>query len=396
MTRLTTRTLRGPLRWFVPALAVVGTGLISALCISLMTAGWVSAIERGTAAQLGVFIAVQVLGVTVAKFGLDSFVFAKASADPSIYLFDLRPSLGALVAPATLVVAGVAFVASGEVAQGSVFLASVLTDAYSAIRIAELTARRRFVLVAIGNLAKYPLYFILVFAGAAIMVPTYESLLYLFAIVSVFRSGVLALLTRASPLETLPAFGAGLLAVQQALNYLLFRIDQVGVPLLSSAVSDLRGDSLSEFVFLVKFAEISSYFATAVGSLVFPSLLLRWGSAHPHRRIERLLANVLLWLLLQGLLLAYVWILWPGEPPGAYLLPIGVAAALSLEVNFRTFHWLRENRLVELVSALGSSVVIGLGIAVLAMGTESMLLVYWIVPAQMVTFLAFRRSRRSV
>jgi len=374
-------------RWALPLITVIGTGLVGAVCIALMTSGKVSFINADAVARFAIFIAFQVLGLTLVKAGLDSYVFAQASTRSIDKLYNLQQVFRTNIFRVWVVFSiGGYFVLEGWLS-AVVCSFSVLCDVYAAVRIAEFTARSQFRIVAVANLTKYPLYFLLLFIAGAFLAIGYDDLLYLFLFVSFFRFLLLFAISTRFSLQLLPIYSFGLLGAQQVFNYLLFRLDQVSISFLSRSMPELDATGLSNFVFLTKYPELVSYFAAALGSIVFPTLLIRWGHNYRDSRRERWFINIGL-IILSGLgLLIYVETLHDELDIGFSFLPLVLAACLSFEVNFATFRMLADNSFKRLLTGLGMGVLFGIIFAAYAENTQSIKIIYWIVPAQMMIFL---------
>lgn len=374
-------------RWALPLISVIGTGLVGAVCIALMTSGKVSFVSADAAARLAIFIAFQVLGITLVKAGLDSYVFARAASEQAGALYNLRPVFRTTIFRVWIVFSiGSYFVL--ETWLGAVICSvSVLCDVYAAVRTAEFTARKQFRIVAVANLAKYPLYFLLLFIVGPFLTIGYDDLLYLFLFISLLRSLFLFAISARFTFQSVPAYSFGLLGVQQVFNYLLFRLDQVSIPFLSSSMPALDSTGLSNFIFLTKYPELVSYFAAALGSIVFPKLLVHWGSNYCGSRRERWLINIGLIVLCGFGLLIYVMAIQGGLDISFVFLPLVLAACLSFEVNFATFRMLAENSFRRLLIGSGMGVLFGVVVAAFAENTQSITMIYWIVPVQMAIFL---------
>jgi hypothetical protein len=374
-------------RWVLPLISVIGTGLVGAICIALMTSGKVSFVSADAAARLAIFIAFQVLGVTLVKAGLDSYVFARAATEQAGALYNLRSVFRTTLLRAWIVFSIGSYFVLGSWLGAVICSVSVLCDVYAAVRTAEFTARKHFRIVALANMAKYPLYFLLLFIVGPFLAIGYNDLLYLFLFVSLLRSLVLFVISARFTLELVPAYSFGLLGAQQVFNYLLFRLDQVSIPFLSRSIPTLDATSLSNFVFLTKYPELVSYFAAALGSIVFPKLMVHWGSNCDDYRRERWLTNIGLFFLCGFGLLFYVMALHGGLDIVFVFLPLVLAACLSFEVNFLTFRMLATNSFRHLLIGLVVGVFFGMITGIFAGVTQSVILIYWIVPVQLFIFL---------
>lgn len=361
--------------------------MLGAVCIAFMTAGKVSFVSADASASLAIFIALQMLGVTIVKAGLDSYVFAQASTQQKNDLYNFRPVFSKVLVYFWIAISIASYFYIGSWLGIVIYSASVICDSYSAVRTSEFTARRQFHIVAASNMLKYPLYFLILFSIGSFIVIEYEDLLYLFVFTSLVRSFFLLSISRKFSFQSLPSFSFGILGAQQVLNYLLFRLDQVGIPLLSGSISTLDSKSINDFVFLIKYPELVSYFAAASGSIVFPRLLDRWHSTKIDITRERLLINFGLFFVCGIGLIIYLLVL-QRDPYGFYVyLPLVLAACLSFEVNFITFKLLSSNSFARLLICLLIGFLFGIIFLFLTKITQIFLLTYWIVPIQMIVFL---------
>jgi hypothetical protein len=81
-------------------------------------------------------------GVTVAKFGLDIFIYAAVTRS-DVILFDLAPFVSRFTIPAAVIIAGLSVTTFGFVNSVGCFLGIVL-ESVSIILIAEKTARSEY------------------------------------------------------------------------------------------------------------------------------------------------------------------------------------------------------------------------------------------------------------
>lgn len=373
--------------WALPLISVIGTGLVGAVCIALMTSGKVSFVTADAAASLAIFIAFQVLGITLVKAGLDSYIFARAATAQAVELYNLSHAFRPKIFGVWIAFSISSYFVMDGWLSAVICSVAVLCDVYAAVRIAEYTARKHFRIVTVANLAKYPLYFFLLFIIGSTVTIGYDDLLYLLLLVSLFRFLVLLAISSRFTFLSLPSYSFGLLGVQQVFNYLLFRLDQVSIPFISKSMPALDSTGLSNFVFLSKYPELVSYFAAAMGSIVFPKLLVRWDSSYLDSKRERYFINIGLFILCGCGLLIYIMLLQSSLDIGFAFLPLVLAACLSFEVNFTTFRMLAANSFRRLLTGLGMGVLLGVIAAAFAGSTQSIEIIYWIVPVQMIMFL---------
>ncbi|NMG73934.1 hypothetical protein [Aromatoleum diolicum] len=376
-------------KWTLPLISIVGTGIVGAVCLALMTAGKFEFVAPESAANLAIFIVFQTLGVTVVKAGLDSYVFARASSDLENAPYAMAPVFKKYVLPVWLLFA----LASYSILESPIVVCicvfSTLIDVYSAVRVAEFTARKSFNTVAIANLSKYPLYFILLFIAGRFVNINYYDLLYLYLFISLVRFAVVFAASRATVFSAIPNYNFGLLGVQQVFNYLLFRLDQVSIPAIRNMIPGLDPNGLSQFVFYLKFPELVSYCVTAFGSVFFPILVTRFGANSISWRGERLVGNAAIFLACAFGLLSYVTVFRSDGISLFVFVPLVFAAFLSFEVNFITFKLLAVGDFRRLLIGMGGAIVCGVALIGVAVLLQSVNFLYWIVPLQMLVYMTF-------
>lgn len=375
-------------KWLLPLLALVGTSMLGGVFISLMTAGKFDYISSTAGANLGIFLSFQMLGVTVAKAGVDSFVLSKASLDRAGGIYKLNDVFVTKLIYLWLAFCLVAFFILKNKFELLACAVTILFDVYSAIRIAEFSAREKYNVVTFGNISKYPLFFFLAFATSSFKEVGFNDLLLIFVLVSFIRWFMLYKISSSCDYTSLPIISIGLLSIQQVLNYLLFRMDQVSIPILANFIKIDSGD-LNKFVFFTKYPELVSYFATASGALLFPRFQTRWLNQPTNAKIEIWAIRFFLLCLCAIGLIVYN-MLFINESVDAYIFfALVCAAALNFEVNYCTFALVGRDCLKPLVLVLLCAVFAGAVFISLIGYANSLSLIYWGVPLQMFIFIIF-------
>jgi hypothetical protein len=385
------KNIRG---WLIPIISVVGTGLVGAFALALMAAGKFAFVSSEDASRLGIFISYQVLGLTIVKGGVDGLVFAQASTGPCDMLYNLRPIFWRKILPLWLGFTALSYFVLAELYPLMICSIVVLCDVYSAIRTSEFTAKKKFSIVSASNLTKYPLYFVSLFALGAFCRVEYIDLLNLFLIVSVLRLMMLYILSKQYSFQSAPIYSLGVLGVQQVLNYLLFRLDQVSIPLISRSISGFQDEGLIDFVFLVKYPEMASLLSTALGAIVFPKLLALREGKKDNKPINYVYFNLALFFLMTFGLLLYEVLFNKALCSWVIFVPLAIAATLCFEVNYITFLLLAKSQFKDLIIGLSVAVLAGVFMASISAAIDSYDLVYWIVPVQMIAFIGiFNKSK---
>jgi len=375
----------GVRRYALPAAALLGSGALSTLCLVLLTSNRLRVISAGDSIFVTLFVQWQMLGLTIAKVGIDSVVFAVLAGTSG-----LRPELHQVwtrvVLPLSLAF-GLASLYSFGVAGAIVCALSAAIDSWSAAQVAWRGARQEFRRVVMANLLNYPLFFGSLFAFSAAGWPGKATILGCFLASSIARGAYLRLL----PVEGTPARISVTYEVgaQQGLNFLLFRGDQMFLGAVGISLFVGSQLEIGQLLFLARFPEIASSVAVALGALFIPALfvdtpgsirtvLARW-------RITALRAVLCLVALLAsyGLFLLF----WKGPPLAAAMLPPFVLAALMVvPANAMTYSMLRGGYTRSLVRNLLLSLSLGGGCLALATHAGSVVLLAWSVPVQMTAF----------
>jgi hypothetical protein len=183
-----------------------------------------------------------------------------------------------------------------------------------------------------------------------------------------------------------------LLGLQQCLNYLLFRVDQIFLSLAQNIpVMDSEPPlTLADYLLHSKIYEAACAVTMLACMVSQPrtKLSTMGFQLKPNPQFLGGLEVCLMLTSLGALLLGWF------ERSGSILLPFAIAAALSLPVNRRTLQALRNDGIGQLIMALSVSLAVGfLGAVFLPRPIELSRLAY-IVPVQMLAFLCMFGSTK--
>jgi len=368
---------------------LLGSGVIAAGGLTLVASHRSPALSGELAVFILLFVQWETFGLLLAKVGLDQLVFAAVTANPRLHLrlartFKLRvlpiASLFGLVCLlwfpplASLALAG-----------------SVALDVYSLAVLAELNARKLHSAAAIGNLLNYPVFLGLLFAAAAVGKPSVLLVAAAFTASSAFRAAFLCWRRRRpAQAEDAEPSSAGVLIAQPIFNHLLFRIDQLILPVATAALG-FAAAGAARYLFLAKFPELVAGVISTAGMVVLPDLLLATGQESSVRaQLGTGLRVILLLASLPGLAVcaAIYLAVWGGPEriPFAWGLPFFLQALFILPANLLTYSMVVAGALAALLRNLLTGLLAGsIVLALAALGGQWALLSL-VVPVQLAVY----------
>lgn len=374
-------------------MAVLGaSGLASAAALLWLASNRIPGIAPDIAAALLLAIQWHLVGLTLAKFGIDYAVFAIVSRNPAVS-FRVRDALAFPVVPLTLSFAAASAVLLPPV-PAALVASAVFFDTLSTVQSAELNARRRFAESAFGNLLNYPVFVLAWAAFASAGSTTLVEGLGLFLATRVLRYAWVA--WRASRgLSAATGFEIsvkGWVGLQGALNLLVFRFDQVLLAILFFAGAGWleANPGMGVFLFLSRFPEFATGILVLAGTVLFPKRYLMPGSFSAAVPVVRLYLALGLAVGLAGAAaLALGGTLYAGSTPDArWWLPFAVQIALILPANLVTYSMQSGGYLPGLLRNYGLGIAAGALVAAVAVSQQSLVALAWAVPAQLAVFLA--------
>jgi len=373
------------------ALLLLIPGGVTAIGLFAMSASLVPGLERGVAAEFLLFLPWQMLGLTVAKFGADSWILANGSKWTGGSL-PLQSFLFSRIAPAATII-GLLMLIRLPAFAAAVGALSILFDAVALVLSSELSAQGRVRRAAASHFLRYPLLFTMVtLAGWGGRLD--ECFLYgAFVVSSASRLGYLLIARSDVMASGVRTPNTGALAAQQVLNYGLFKNDQLAFSLIPVEMHAVR----QMLIYVVRFPELVSALIVAVGPVVYPAL---------RREDKRVHGKSRSWLVWPLTLVAccfggYVFgAIAPSDihVPWYAVLAVAVHASLVLPVNLNTYKCFSEQKERELLTSLliaNAGGVLFLASILLLMADYSAMFL-WVVPLQQVIFLrAIKRSHRD-
>lgn len=388
MTLSAARDVRGDIRRSLTGFAsLLGSSVISAIGFVVIASRRWAVFDTELAVFIILFVQWQTLGLTIAKTGIEQVVFAVVTGDDSRY-FDPRDYLFRTAMPLALlfsIAVGVVFTPWTAL----VAFATIVLDTYSLIVMADLNARKRFGITALSNLLNYPLFFVAIFGINCFRPLDRTSVLAVFLLSSVVRWLWMARnRTVAVNLQRSSSSISVGMGTQQALNYLMFRSDQILLALMG--LRESRPADVGLYLFLAKFPELVSGVVVVAGAVYFPGMYLRY--PFTLRELMRGSAQGVAVLGCYGAslvaALAVYTLLWNGPAfPRFLLVPFLVHGFCVIMANNITYSTLRQGYLRALLRNLSAAVVAGCLLAAYVQFDASLAAVAWIVPVQLMTFI---------
>lgn len=323
------------------------------------------------------------LGVTLAKLGLDTYLFALVTGDPRIRL-DLNSFLMRYSAPISFAV-GLALIPLFGLVPALLLSVTVLSDSASALFTSQMTALRQYSFPAVASLLKYPAFFVLLLVLSFVMTLHALPVAAALCVGSILRFVYLA--TRRLPpgernLTYKPSFW---IAVHHPLNLILFKADQLMLPLVGASALSIQ---FQQYAYLTKWPELVAGLTSSVG-IVFLPVLYRKFTELSWPLLRHNWIKVVLVVYAAG---AYATTLtyclgFKGAPPIGLALPFSVSVALLPLVNLGTYALLRQSHLRGLIRNLTLSLLCGLLVCGIAGYTGSAFVLSFAVPIQLTVFL---------
>jgi len=361
-------------------------GAITAAGFLVLSANGFNGIGTRSATDFLLFVPWQTLGLTAAKFGVDAWVLSTgrgwAGASLSLTPLMLTRTLPVAILAAVLVYSGstgmAAFVAA----------ASILADVIALVLASEMSAHGHIRSAALSHFLRYPLFFLLVAAlGEGGRIED-EWLYLLFLVSSIARLVFLLILrpkNRTTDTEKPPT---GRLALQQILNYGLFKNDQLAFAGISADAEHVR----HALTYLVRFPEIVSAIVVSLGPVIYPYFQKRLDSKVLIR------VDVLTWVVaISAVFLCLAAFGYVAYAPTRLHIAWYVVGALVLHgamilpVNNFTFNCFASGRNDLLIAALLKANLSGIAIAAIILSAFSHfpMSLLMIVPIQQMIFLYF-------
>ena len=378
-------------------LQLSSASLLSAIGFIVIASSQYSPLDPAKASFVLLFVQTQVLGLTIAKLGIEQVIFSSVSRDPTI-VFNFKHFVVTWLAPLTFFISVLIYLFLGSALTAGIAFASIILDAKSLADMADGNARGFYKSTAFANLLNYPLFFLTIFIGEYFSDLSIINILALFLLGSVLRFTCISFQAAKWRGKNLVTFNAPIrMGLQQCLNFLLFRFDQVFLSVTNLPTVTQGGSStfLSAYLSLAKYPEALSAAFVIVGTVFFPKLAseiqlntnMEWQATG--RKIA-VLAPIVAACMIAIVFGAYVYsAVFVTDNPGLPPMAFAIQALLVLPVNWVTFSMLRNGTMTALNRNLALSICVGLLFTLLGARWLEVTLV-WVVSVQLAVFICLR------
>jgi hypothetical protein len=374
-------------------MALLGvTGILAATSMLLLGAHLIPGMHIQTTVELLLLVQWHALGWAISKAGVDYAVFGIVSRDPGL-TFDLAKVLKGPMIPLWAGFTICSLLIYGWQISLALGLA-LFSDTLSAIRNAELNARRKFLVTSVGNLLYYPLFVLLWMLAALCWPATLLQGLLLLALCSAVRLiwfiGAPQSRDNLRPAVVTRHFVP---ATQGLLNMAMFRSDQVLLATITFTgyMSAPPIGALAVYVFLCRVIDIATGFMVIVGTVNFPKYPLQGPALREagFRKLGIIVATFSALTTLGGAAVFWALKLYGGDGPTP-----GIVIAFCLQIplifmaNFLTYCLQRDQRFHALLRNQALAIAAGCAVLACYAATENLVWLAWVVPTQLLIFSA--------
>lgn len=374
----------------VHSLKLLASGILTSFAFILISSGRLDFIDSKESIRLILFTQYQMIGLTVVKFGMESLFYARFLNDPFEKFNPLRYiyKFGIFV---ILLFSLFIFWIEKDVLKGIVVFFTLFFDVYSIFTIVQVGARNKYGKVLLLNLLSYPLFFGLFFTFKYFNFFESFSFLYLFLLCAFVRFLVAFKIYKninVAEVDYDVEYGVG---VQQVLNYVLFKGDQIVFSLGTTLVFfySYTNDELDKYLFLTRFPELIS---GVLVSLVFLyganfSIANRNDFFKVISKYKLLLGLYFIALLLLFIIYCFLWKM-PQELKMLDVIPYFIVSIAIFFVNMITLGMMKSNKIKLLIYNLFFSIFLSLILQLIMKFCGFVNLVLWITPVQMIIFIS--------
>ncbi len=374
--------------FFLNSFLLLLPGALTALGIILFSAGRIGTIPSTVVSMIILVLQIQVFAITIAKYGLDINGFALLSTKTN-HSLELRSIFLQRVIPlAFLFSCGVAYFYSFLIAL-IIFINSIL-ESYSISVITEMNVNKEFKKSAIVNLLGYPLYFICLFIYSFLTENvSIESAISLLLFISILKA-IYSFLVRKKQDQTISPNMSFHVSLQQILNYLLFKSDQIVIATLviKFHLLSFSDNDQNWFIYLSKFPEVISGVLVGLSALYLNGFALQINDQGILSWYKKNIKNIMLAIFLL-IFLAFFHFLYGIYTHQAALfiyLPFLLHCLLIVPTNLFTYIQLQRQDLQVLNKNYTIALVIGVLILLASWLSRQPLLLILMVPIQLIVF----------
>lgn len=370
---------------------LLSSSLISAGCLVILTSNRIHILNIEQVVFLILFIQWQTLGLTISKLGIEQAVFAYVTKDPAIGVRPWKFLLYRTV-PLALLFSGVVYKYTSLFISLVLFL-SISLDTYSLIRNAELNGRKHYTQASIANLLNYPLFFTLLLGMGNFRRLDTNEVIGIFLFASLARSAWLwGFFQKEDSSKEFVFLASWKMGIQQGLNYVMFRIDQIYLAIFLPGISTslLKKDFMARYLFMAKFPELISAVGLIIGAVLVPYMYIHFPfkrSSLFFQRKYHILFIVSIFVISISAAI-YVLVIWRGAPLDVwFVIPFAIQSLLIFPANLLTYSMLRQGHVGALVRNLVVCALLGFLILCFINQENVYRYLFWLIPTQLVLFL---------
>lgn len=270
-------------------------------------------------------------------------------------------------------------------------------EVFVIIVILELNVSKKYYTSLKLNLLGYPLIFIIYIVASRFFDLLQFDILLIFFTSSFLRLTLAYNLRKKAGVTNDVFITSAQVPIQQAGNYLLFKLDQVMIASNMVQTSFLRFSLPGDYLFYSKFSEIFSGIATSLGPILakFKEPGSEAISVKPLLRNNRFLIINLLALIIR-IIISLVLLRKIDTLHLLMLIPFSIVTILIVPVNMINYEFYRKNDLRSvnfnnMAAFFVTAVFLGINYFV-----RSAFLFAWIVPLQLIVFILFSWHRKSL
>lgn len=335
-------------------------------------------------------------GITIGKYAADLMILAKLNQNENTAL---KKFFFKRVLPFSLLFCLFLFYSNGPATAFALFIC-IPIEVFVIITIVELNISRRYYTALLLNLIGYPLVFTAYIIFSNFINLLEYQILLIFAITSICKLIVAINLRKIRKIRYDVLSMSTQVPLQQAGNYLLFKVDQVVIASNLVHASFFKFLLPTDYLFYSKFTEVFSGIATSLGPILakFKNKNSDVISIIPLLKKRKFIAILFLAIGIQ-VFVSFILLVTIDKLHILMLLPFSIVTLLIIPVNMINYELYRTNdlkmgNLTNVVCFIVSAIFITINSFI-----KSPLLFAWIVPVQLLVFILifyYRKSRKYV
>lgn len=375
------------IQFFKNSFLLLLPGVLTSLLIVFISSGRWMFLSRELATWLIQLIQLQMLGITICKFGADQigFAFLQNNAESGIEVKNLYIKR---TIPLAIIFSVVIFYFTDFIT-AICLLASILFEVFNVITIVEHSALKNFNKVSLQQMFGYPLLLGLVLLASIVFKINKNEIAILLPVVT-FIKFLVSKNNRYHFKKYLPTLIHLGVPIQQISNFFLFKFDQVllSTILLKFALFSDSNYNIDEYVYLTKYPELVTGVLTGLWSLYINEFSIDFTHSINSffKKHITFLVLLVIGIFAVGIIHYSIGILTIKNIQLFYFACF-INCLLILPVNLITFHLMKYNKIKSINKLSVVSLFVGVFILVISILNKWSIGILFIVPIQLVCFL---------